>query len=104
MERGPQPKPFIIDGEEYSWTPNMRIPPEPVQKVLDAWKAGQPINQFIALKAEPIKIRLIARIELTTEHVASHEQLVDLGLTREKIDIAIRHQQQAAGAPLKDNS
>jgi len=35
---------------------------------------------------------------------ASREQLVDLGLTREEIDIAIRHQQQAAGTPLKDNS
>jgi len=101
MKRGD--KPFIIAGQEVIWPRGPKTPPEPVQKVLNAWKTGQPIDQFIGRRGPRLKSKLIRRIERTTGHLATPEQLADLDLSREQID-AISELRQTVRMLLNDDS
>ncbi|HVI42336.1 MAG TPA: hypothetical protein VM577_16910, partial [Anaerovoracaceae bacterium] len=64
-ERGPQAAQFKVNGAEVKW-PGRGDTPADVVAILNDWKAGKPINSFIALTDAVKKVKLIARIQRAT--------------------------------------
>jgi len=103
-KRGPQAAPFKKDGKEIAWAAAASTPPADVQEILDLWKSGKPINEFIVSDDKEKRLALIVRIEKNAEKKATKAQLEDLGYTRADIDSKAEKIAKAVAAAAKSKA